>query len=217
MPIESKHRIETPKLGDGIYLTKDVADILNLSYYKVYNLMKGFWHTYTFGEDKNRAVNFYALIEFYIYFQCRENGMSAQKLKKCHAQLSKDLKTRYPFAHYEISTDFKNIWAKESENLMKADGKLQYDLLPLLNKFLHRVSYGKDKIANKYYPLERTKNVVVDPKHQFGHPIIEGTGIKTKTIYCLFLAGESNKKISNLYNIPIVKVRDAIRLHTTAA
>jgi uncharacterized protein (DUF433 family) len=205
------------RLGEGIYLTTDVAKILNLDYHKVYQLMKGYWQAYTFGDVGNKAVNFYSLIEFFIYFQCRENGMSAQKFKKYHRELSKIFHTKYPFAHYKIRTDFKNIWAEVSNNLVKADGKTQYDILPILDKFLHNVSYGENNMAIKYYPLGREIKVVVDPKHQFGQPVIEGTRIKTKSIYNLHLGGESEKRICNLYNISQDKVRDAIRFHTNAA
>jgi Uncharacterized conserved protein len=208
---------ENPKLGEGIFFPRDVANILRLKYEKVYPLMNGFWQTRTFGNDRNKAVNFYALIEFYFYFHFRQNGMSSQKIKKFHQQLAKDLNTRYPFAHYEIRTDYKNIWAMESGNLVKADGKKQYDCFHLLDSFLHRIVYGDNKLASKYYPLENNANVVVDPKRQFGQTIIEGTSIKTKTIYSLYLGGETDQRISNLYNISIEKVRDAISFHATAA
>lgn len=208
---------ETAKLGEGIYLTPDVARILNLPYHKVYSLMKGYWQGYAFGEVGNKAVNFYSLIEFYIYFQCRQNGMSSQKFKKYHQQLSSSLKTKYPFAHHKIRTDFKGIWAEVEENLVKADGRHQFDLLPILETFLHNVSYGNNKMANKYYPLGKNTKVVVDPMHQFGQPVVDGTNIKTKTLYSLHLGGETNKTISSLYNISVAKVRDAISFHTIAA
>ena len=218
MPIQKVNlKRETPKIGEGIYLTSDVANILNLPYHRVYELMRGFWNSFTFGSEKNKAVNFYALIEFYIYFQCRQNKLSAQRVKKFHHQLSKDFNTKYPFAHCKISTDFKNIWAEAKGNLVKADGKRQFDLVPLLDKFLHNVSYDGNNMAIRYYPLGKEVKVVVDPKHQFGQPIVDGTGIKTKSIYSLHLGGESEKRISNLYDIPIDKVRDAIRFHTKAA
>ena len=166
---KTSNRKESPKIGEGIYLTTDVAKILRLEYEKVYPLMRGFWQTRTFGKERNKAINFYALIEFYFYFHFRQNGMSAQLIKRYHQQLQKDLKTRYPFAHYEIRTDYKSIWAKESDNLVRADGKKQYDCFAILDSFLHRIVYGNDKIARKYYPLENSENVVVDPKRQFGH------------------------------------------------
>ncbi len=208
---------EESKIGEGIYLTPDVARILNLPYQKVYSLMKGFWQGYAFGDKGNKAVNFYSLIEFYIYFQCRQNGMSAQKFKKYHSRLSATLKTKYPFAHHKIRTDFRNIWAEVEGNLIKADGKHQYDSLHLLEKFLHNVSYGENNMAIKFYPLGKQTKVVVDPKHQFGQPVVDGTNIKTKSLYSLHLGGETNKTISNLYNISLDKVRDAITFHTMAA
>ena len=82
---------------------------------------------------------------------------------------------------------------------------------------MHRVSYGENQLAIKYFPLEQSKNVAVDPQHQFGDPVVNGTNIKTKSIYSLHLAGETDKKISNLYDIPVKKVRDAIKFHTPAA
>lgn len=57
-----------PKIGEGIFLTKDVSNILLLPYPKVRHLMKSFWHSKVFGNDKNLAINFYALIEFYTFF-----------------------------------------------------------------------------------------------------------------------------------------------------
>lgn len=218
MPVsKNDYQKEVPKIGEGIYLTRDVADILHLPYRDVYRLMKGFWHGHTFGEKGNKAINFYALIEFYIYFQFRSNQMPSQRIKKFHKQLSVDLKTKYPFAHYKISTDYRNIWAQTNENLLKADGSRQFDLLPLLDEFLHKVSYDDSNMAVKFYPLGKTGKIVVDPKKQFGQPVIEGTGIKTKTIYSLHKGGEIDKQISNLYDVPVDKIRNAIRFHTTAA
>jgi len=206
-----------PTVGEGIYISEDVAKILQLDPYKVRRLLNGFWDAYTFGEKRTKAINFYSLIEFFVYFHCRQHGMSAQRIKKYHNQLKEDLNTKYPFAHYEIRTDFRNIWAIESGNLIKGDGKQQYDFLPLLDRFLHKISYGKDKIAKQYFPLEKSHNVVVDPQHQFGQPTLNGTNIKTKTIYTLYRGGEKEKFISELYNIPLKKVKDAIAFHKQAA
>jgi uncharacterized protein (DUF433 family) len=210
-------RFETPKIGEGIFLTRDIANILGLKYEKVYPLMKGFWQSYTFGEQRNRAVNFYALIEFFVYYTLRKKGMSAQRIKKFHTQMSKDLGTKYPFAHHDIRTDYKNIWSKEFENLVKADGKRQFDFLPLLNNFLHKITYGANNLAQEFHPLGKEKDVVVHPAHQFGQPIVTGTNIKTKTIFSLHKGGEKSKFISELYNIPLKKVRDAIFFHKHAA
>lgn len=214
-----------PKLGEGIFLVTDVAEILNLPLPKVRRWLLQFWDKnfgqeaglYSFGEERNRAVNFYTLIEFYTFYQLKNKGLSTQKIQKFHRQISKELKTKYPFAHSELSTDGKAVWYKHLENIIKADGKKQIDLVHILKPFLHKIEFGKNKIAEKYYPLEKSKNVVVDPKHQFGQPTISGTNIKTKTIYNLYRSGEPNENICNLYDISLKKVKDAVCFHQKVA
>ncbi len=207
----------TPTLGEGIFLSTDIANILNLPYHKVIYCMKGFWHLHTFGEQRNKAINFYSLIEFYVFYQLRTHQVSSQKIKKLHAFLSNEFKTQYPFAHSEISTDGKALWFKKMDNLIKHDGKNQFDFEKIIEPFLKKVEFGKNNIAERYFPLKDSKNIVVDPKHQFGQPTIFGTNIKTKTIYNLYNAGEPQKIICNLYNIPPNKVKDAINFHKPAA
>ena len=105
----------TPKVGEGIFLAKDVAEIVRLPYQKVKYCMNGFWQNYTFGEEKNKAINFHSLLEFYIFYQLRVHGISSQKIKKVHSLISKELNTLYPFAHHKIrpiekkECDMKNL------------------------------------------------------------------------------------------------------------
>jgi len=207
----------SPKLGEGIFLTKDVADILRLPYANVRYCMKGFWRAYTFGEENNKAINFYSLLEFYIFYQLRMFNISSQKIKKVHTLMAKELQTPYPFAHHKIRTDKKGIWYEKFGNLIKADGRMQMDLEPLLSSFLEKIKYGKNSIAEQYFPLDKSENIVIDPKHQFGQPTISGTNIKTHTLYSLFAAGETKETISSLYNIPLIKVNDAVLFHKKAA
>jgi uncharacterized protein (DUF433 family) len=208
MKTEKKIQI-VPKVGEGIYSTRDVAFILQLPYYKVSRWMREFWDNYTFGIEGNKAVNFYTLIEFYTFYHLRENGISAQKIKIIHARISKDLNTPYPFAR-KIHTDKKDIWYEHLENLIKADNKKQFDLKPLLIPFLNKVEFNKDEIADRYYPLANSKRVVVDPRLQFGQPTITGTGIKVEIINGFYQGGESKETICNLYNLQIDQVEDAI-------
>lgn len=94
-----------PRIGEGIYLVKDVSKILGLNYEKVYRWILGYWagdlqrqYNYTFGEQNNRAINFYSLIEFYTFFKLREKGLSTPEIKNLHSELSTVFKTPYPFA-----------------------------------------------------------------------------------------------------------------------
>lgn len=206
-----------PKLGEGIYSPADIANILQLPYHKVNVLIRGFWQVKTVGRDRNKSVNFLSLIEFYIYYFLREKGISAQKIKKLHSLLSKDFNTKYPFASLKIRTQKKEIWVDYLGQLLKADGKLQPAFRTFIEEYLSNVEYGNDSLAKRYYPLTTSRNVVIDPSHQFGQPVINGTNLQTKAIYSLYQAGESKSNICILYEISEIQVNDAITYYTRAA
>lgn len=84
-------------------------------------------------------------------------------------------------------------------------------------QFLEKVEFDENKLASKFFPLTDSKNVVVDPKHQFGQPVVAGTNTKTTTLYNLFKAGESVDFIAGLYDLSVEQVKDAIRFYQMAA
>ncbi len=225
-----ENNILAPKLGEGIYFTKDIATILDLDYQLVKRWIVGYWDEHfksTFGEKKSRAINFYSLIEFYTFYKLREKGVSPQELRKAHQVISAELNTKYPFAVADAfnfeKRKYKNfIWygvndtEHDTTNIIKADGKGQISL-SFIQHFLERIEYDKNNLAQRFFPLENTKNIVVDPKRQFGQPIIYGTNIKTQTLYHLHLGGETNEDICNLYNLTNDKVQDAINFHLKTA
>lgn len=211
-----------PTIGEGIYFPMDVSEILRLEYHKVKYLMDTFWLEYTFGEKRNKAINFFSLIEFYTYYHLRERGYASNYIKNFHQNLSKNMDTRYPFASIRVvepklksqKTRSSKIWYEYMGELMRDDRINQPTIPSFVKPFLQRVVFGDDLLAKKFYPFKHTKNVVVDPLHQFGKPVIDGTNLQTKTIYRLHEAGETTSNICILYDISERQVHDAIRLHT---
>lgn len=216
----AQHTIGKPQLGGGIFTTKDVANILRLPPSKVRRWLAEFWDrkfggdkTYSFGSEGRKAVNFYTLIEFFVFYQLREQHISAQAIQKAHKEISELLGTAYPFAYADISHDGKKVWYETLEALLKADGKHQISIKGVIQPFLKKIQYDKDKIAERYFPLDHSKNVVIDPKHQFGQPVVNGTNIKTETLYNLYKGGESDENICILYGLSKDKVKDALNFH----
>jgi len=225
---KTKHIDIEPKLGDGIFLIKDVSKILHLDYNKVYRWIIGYWDghlkedfNYTFGQKGNKAINFYSLIEFYTFFKLREKGLSPHAIRKLHDEMIVVYKTPYPFAmaqDYFVEKRRKKafVYYKYLESLIKSDKKHQFSL-NFLEKFLERVEFDDNNLAKRFFPLENSRNIVVDPKHQFGQPTIAGTNIKTQSIYNLYKGGESYENICNLYDVDKSSVQDAVTFHKSVA
>ena len=215
MKYSVKNIQEAPKIGEGIFLMKDVANILDISYYSVRYSLKTFWQGYTIGQERNKTINFYGLIEFYTYHHLRTQGFSPKQIEKAHSYLAKELKTNYPFASVKLSTPkedekTRKIWYEYAGFLMKLDGKKQPVIKPFIEPFLSKIHFGANNIAEKYYPVSKANSVVIDPKHQFGEATIEGTNITTEFIYKLYRGGEKKKNICILYELTGKQVGDAI-------
>lgn len=58
--------------------------------------------------------------------------------------------------------------------------------------------------------LGKEHDIVVDPHHQFGQPVIQGTNINAATIFSMYQSGESVWTIGTLYDITEEQVNDAI-------
>jgi uncharacterized protein (DUF433 family) len=219
------------KIGEGIYLIKDVSKILDLEYEKVYRWIVGYWNgnlqegfNYTFGDQDNKAINFYSLIEFYTFFKLREKGISSTQIRQLHNKLSEILNTPYPFAiaqDYYVEerrtqkTKKKFVYYKYFDSLIKLGKKNQFSF-NFMDEFLDKIEFDKNNLAVRFYPLSNSRNIVVDPKRQFGQPVIVGTNIKTQTIFSLYKGGETLENISILYNISFDKVEDAVKFQNAA-
>lgn len=206
-------------VSGGIFLAKDVSEILHLPYSSVRYWMFEFWdgrfskhsnEKYTFGEKGNKAIDFLTLIEFYTFYQLRKKGVSSQKIQKAHQNIAQGLKTRYPFATTRISTDGNKIWYEYLEEIINADGTIQINMKEIIEPFLEKIDFDKNLHAERYYPLGKTHSIVIDPKHQFGQPTIPGTNLKADTIFKLYKGGENKKSICFLYDISPKEVSDAL-------
>jgi uncharacterized protein (DUF433 family) len=217
--------IESARFGEGIYSPIEVAEILKLPYHKVKYLIRGYWDSATFGAPRNKAINFLGLIEFYFYYFLRvEKKWTSQAIKRLHTQLSSDFSTPYPFASLKIKPhkrdqrgDKMEAWIDHDGQLIQGDGKLQASFRELIEPFLDQIEYGDDLLAKRFYPLKKTKSIVIDPKKQFGKPIISGKGVRTEVVYRFFLGGESKEGICKLYNLDLEQVENAILYHDPKA
>lgn len=217
--------IESAQFGEGIYSPNEVAEILKLPYDKVKYLIRGYWSSAAFGKSRKRTINFLGLIEFYFYYFLRDQQKwTSQAIKKLHTQLSHDFETPYPFASLKIMPHKRNnnmekmeAWIEHGNSLMQADGKLQPSFRQFIEPFLDQIEFGDDLLAKKFFPLKQTKTIVVDPKKQFGKPIINGKGVRTEVIYKFYLGGESKDSICKLYNLDLEQVNNAIRFHEPKA
>jgi uncharacterized protein (DUF433 family) len=216
-------------LGIGIYTISDIASILDLKYFKVERLLNEYWdkrfseelgNKYSWSIGKSKAVSFHTLVEFYIFFQLRESGVSTQQIIKAHHELSKMYKTAFPFAVSQIIESIrcvgKRIVFEINGDYINLDATRQFNL-KFIQEFAKKLVFDENHLAEKFYPLGKNHSIVVNPHHQFGQPVIDHTNIFPETIYNLYISKESKKFIAASYDLSLKQIDDAIAYCKPAA
>ena len=213
-------------LGDGIFTTVEISHILKIDKrsirYWVKNYLKSkiaFYtnHDYVKDVQSNTGVlDFYSLIETFVFYQLRDKGFSSKKIISAHQSISKALSTPFPFANQKLLVSGGIIIFKHDEELLTADEHLQYSLKEIILHFAEKIDFGDNGLAKQFYPLGRDKSIVVNPDHQFGAPIISGTNITAQTLADLYSAGETKEFIANIYDLNVDVVDDAINFACAA-
>lgn len=215
--------IAKPELGRGIYTIPDISALLNLKPYKVNRWIKTFWDErlgnefkskYSWNVEFTKAINFYTLIEIYTFYQLSQAGCTPRAILQAHQILSQKYKTPYPFAKKNVLKNLKTegktvLFTNNEGDIYSLDHKYQF-YLGVIVDFLKNLDFDEGNLAARLWPLGKEKQVVCDPHHQFGQPIVAGTNIPAEIIAEMNQAGDSVDFISKTYNISKKKVEDAI-------
>jgi uncharacterized protein (DUF433 family) len=217
------------QLGNGIYTITEIAHILGIPAQKVRRWISKYWdgelgrvyeqnYSWTIGD--NKAVGFHTLVEFFVMVQFAESGANIRQILTAHQILAKKHLTIFPFAIKDvldnISTDRKKIFLRQGEDVITLDGTKQLNL-EFIKMFFKKLDFDKDMLATRLWPLGKSKEIVCDPHHRFGQPVIKGTNIQAEAIYRMYLAKEPVKSIAELYDISSLKIKHAIEFYKPAA
>lgn len=224
----------TAKLGEGIYTAADAARILDIPYpkanywFKFYarqKLSESVDYIYHFEIKNIIAVNFLTLLEMNIFFKLKEKNFVTKDIIEIHRRMAEAFNTYYPFAHktlYVEQFDAKvkrkkhQVFFGDSGLFVHLDRDVQTTFPEIVMPLCEKITFDNKQLAKRYYPLGKDRTVVVDPQHQFGQPVIEGTNILTETLVDYYRGGESVDFIASLYNIRPQNVKDAIEFAKAA-
>ena len=212
-------------LAVGIYTLPDAAKILNLPLSKLYRWVAGYAVSdsenkrFPVGEfavqeeGRDRHFNFLTLIEVFTISELRDHGISMMKIRKGRAELAERFDTPYPFALEGLLVSGRKMLKELGEDVILELGTGgQQDFEEIIAPFCKRIDFDKhSKLAERYFPQDDDRNVVVDPKHAFGRPVISGTNITTEALNSLAKGGDDLEDIADDYGLRLDQVQSAIR------
>ena len=125
--------------------------------------------------------SFSDLVSVFVVTELRRRGVSAATIRKAETWLRKKWETDRPFVSNEIQTDGRGIYVDDeliAGQIESADRQGQQVMRELVKDRLTHLHYA-DGTAAYWTPMAA---ILVDPRVQFGEPVIDGTRVPTAVL-----------------------------------
>lgn len=165
------------------------------------------------------ALDFADLIEIRFLDAFLEYGVSWKSVRTAALRAKELLNLEYPFSSRKFLTDRHTILAKlvnEVGDAMLIDlVRNQYEIEKLIQLYLvHQIDWDDQGSPARWFPLEGSRRVVIDPQRAFGAPIVTKEGVPTRILAAAVEAEKSEELVATYYGVERLSVADAVKYET---
>jgi len=227
------HRREPHFLNTGLYTVSEAARLTRIPAGKIRRWIRGYtfrkgesvrhsdavWQTGIKPLDDKAALSFRDLLELRLVDAFIKAGVSWVTMRRAHTKAQEELKTTHPFCSKRIATDGKNILLKQAEE--DSDEALinlvtdQREFSRIVQDFLKELEFSGDDIV--WWPLGKNRQIVVDPRRNFGQPTVAKSGVPATTLARSVKANSSIDIVARWYEAQRDEVRDAVEFEDSLA
>jgi DNA-binding transcriptional MerR regulator/uncharacterized protein (DUF433 family) len=176
------------------------------------------------GVGEEKLLGLHDLLEIRFVHAFRKHGVSLQAIRAASRQAKEIFNQHYPFTCRRFQTDGRSIFAtvfdETGDEAILDLAKRQYAFRQVIAPALYEgIDYTGEGKAQRWYPVKRSKAIVLDPNRNFGKPVLSSAGVDTASIYQAYLAeGQDAKRVSLIFEIPTAAVDAAVTFeHRIAA
>ncbi|HOB63349.1 MAG TPA: DUF433 domain-containing protein [Candidatus Competibacteraceae bacterium] len=215
-------------IGTGLYTIGEIATFTHIPARQVRRWLRGYrsgkqtypplWSSELSNSPLPQAFGFHDLLEVRIVHAFRRYGVSLPTIRKA-CQHARDYFNRpYPFACQRFLTDGRSVFAEILEQTGDAeDAKLldmarkQYVFEKVVRPSLYAgIEYDPAGIAQRWFPLNDQRRIVLDPARNFGKPILAASGVPTEALFAAYRVEQDNRRVAAIYEVPVADVEAAI-------
>lgn len=136
------------------------------------------------------ALSFLELMELRVVKAVVDAGVTLQHVRQAARLAAEHFDTAHPFASRRVFTDGRAIFSAVSEDADAPDVvKWHRDEIEqviaggVFDRFLAEIEFDEaTALAGRWWPLGRTRPIVLDPRIAFGAPIVSGTAVRTAIV-----------------------------------
>ncbi|MGB5065453.1 MAG: DUF433 domain-containing protein [Candidatus Competibacter sp.] len=217
-------------IGTGLYTIGEVATFTQIPVRQVRRWLRGYrsghqtypplWASELSDSPLPQAFGFHDLLEVRVVHAFRRYGVSLPTIRKACQHAREYFERPYPFTCQRFLTDGRAVFAEILEqNGNVEDTKLldmvrkQYVFEKVVRPSLYAgIEYDESGSAKRWFPVDRTQRIVLDPARNFGKPILSASGVPTEALFAAYRAEhDSSRRVAAIYEVPVADVEAAIR------
>lgn len=212
-------------VGLGLYSPSEAAELTHVPAKRIRRWLLGhkigeksypaLWHSQLEKFDIDQLyLSFLDLVQLRVAEAFINEGLSPQKVRRAIEVGSQIVASDYPFANAKFRTDGKTIVLHVLET--DGDEKLidlfkhgQYLMQKVIEPSLKNLEFDGDT-AVRWWPLGRSKGIVIDPHRQFGQPVDDASGVPTSVLAQAERTEGSAQLAAKRFMVPVSSVHRAV-------
>lgn len=211
-------------IGSGLYTPSQVARLTGARTREVgrwlfgYHGGSGKFHpplwTSQIQDSSERAVGFRDLMEFRVVTAFMRHGVPLRTIRLAIRAAQETFATPYPFTANRFLTDGRSVFYEALNRDIHLTDLLKKQIVfdEIIRPSLYSgIEFDADGFAQRWFPVARSRTVVLDPELSFGRPSLTSSGVPTEIVAAAFDAERSKQRVAAQFDIPIADVAAALR------
>jgi uncharacterized protein (DUF433 family) len=220
-------------LGRGVYTVPEAAHVTGVSAGRIRRWLRGYTFVTPKGERRHSppvwkadldgvsgpVLTFQDLLEVRFVSAFVDRGVRWSELRGAATAGVELLKTTHPFSSRRFQTDGRRMLvhlAHGRKGSLLEIASNNFAIEEILAPLLEGVEFaGEDPV--RWWPSGFRRQVVLDPRRSFGHPIAAESGISTDVLADGYHAEESYPRVARWFGIQEKEVRAAVKYEASLA
>jgi uncharacterized protein (DUF433 family) len=218
-------------LGAGIYSVRQAARLSEVPARSIHRWMQGYGYRYrgdvarqppvlraqfSSSNELVNTVSFHDLLEIRFVHAFRKLGVSWKVIRMASEKARTLLASEHPFTTDAFFSDGRGIFADLQKQGIRE--KRLVDLVSdqycfrnvMLPGFRAQIDLSDCGAERCWWPLGRSKKIVLDPARQFGQPIVSDQSVPTITLAKATEKMKSERLVAQWYDVPRSSVHQAV-------
>jgi uncharacterized protein (DUF433 family) len=224
---------ESNLLNTGLYTVPEASRLTRISTGKIRRWIKGYdfrtsgsirhsdavWQGEIKPLENKLALSFRDLLELRFVDAFIRAGVSWRAMRRAHTNAQSELRTTHPFCSNRIFTDGRSILLRQGEE--DSDEALvnlatdQKEFSRIVEAFRKELEFSGADIV--WWPLGKQRQIVLDPKRNFGQPTVTKSGVPAATLARSVKANSSQELVARWYEVHPDEIRDALEFEESLA